>query len=62
MATKTFVGSTEQEATVAKERWLSDNPKVVVKNEVVAAAKKPAGRYAPIEQGVIENVAITVEY
>jgi hypothetical protein len=62
MVTKTFVGSSEQEATNAREKWLSDNPKIVVKHEFVATVRKPAGRYAPIGQGIIERMAITVEY
>jgi len=62
LATKTFVGSSEQEATNVKEKWLSDNPKIVVKHEFVATVRKPVGRYAPIEQGTIDNIAITIEY
>jgi hypothetical protein len=62
MALKTFTGSTEREVTKAKEKWLSDNPNVVVKNEVAAPLRKPTGQYAPIEQGTVEAVAITIQY
>jgi hypothetical protein len=58
---KTFTGSTVEEATKAKERWLSAH-NVAVKKEYIATLSKPAGRFTPIASGTVTDIAICIEY
>ncbi len=62
MKSKSFTEITLEEATNAKERWLSTH-KVAVKSESPpVTVRKPAGRFAPIEHGEIMSVSIAIEY